>query len=67
MHSLTHYFTALFVLSEKLSSLACTPKMASPSNPRKRTKRAMVKHVGQTVTTMNPTTLIGGLLETRRV
>jgi len=44
MHSLSHYITALFVLSEELSSLACPPKMASPSNPRKRTKRAMVKH-----------------------
>jgi len=46
MHSLAHHFTALFVLYEKLSSLALPPKMASSSNPRKRTKRAMVKHVG---------------------
>ena len=46
MHSLAHYFTALFILSEKLSSLACPSKMASPSNPQERTKRAMVKHVG---------------------
>jgi len=46
MHSLAHYFTALFILSEKLSSLSCPSKMASPSNPQERTKRAMVKHVG---------------------
>jgi len=46
MHSLAHYFTPLFFLSEKLSSLTCPPKMASPSNPQKRTKRVMVKHLG---------------------
>ena len=48
MHLLAHYLTvfALFVLCENHSSLALSPKMASSSNPRKRTKRAMVKHVG---------------------
>jgi len=46
MYSLAHYFTALFVLCEKHSSPTLPPKMASFSNPRKRTKRAMVKHAG---------------------
>jgi len=44
MHSIAYYFTTLFVLCEKHSSLTLSPKTASSSNPRKRTKRAMVKH-----------------------
>ena len=46
MHSLVHYFTALFVLCVKHSSLTLSLKMASSSNPRKITKRAMVEHAG---------------------
>jgi len=46
MHSLAHYFTVLFVMCEKLSSLALPQKKASSSNARKRTKRAMVRHAG---------------------
>jgi len=50
MHSLAHYLTAfaLFVLCVKFSSPATynSQRNASSSNPRKRTKRAMIKQSG---------------------
>jgi len=67
MHSLPHYFTALFVLCEKHSSLTLPPKWRLPPTHEKEPKGLWLNMMDQTVTTMNPIILIGGLLETMRV